>query len=77
MHKIARQLNLGGTTREEQVDALISAVINLMKRINMPLSIRELGIDETEFMAKGSKACRKSVRRSVHHLKPRVIRLVK
>ncbi len=50
--QIARQLNLGGTTQEEQVDALISAVINLMKRINMPLSIRELGIDETEFMAK-------------------------
>jgi len=53
--QIARQLNLGGTTQEEQVDALIAAVIDLMKKINMPLSIRELGIDEKEFMSKVPK----------------------
>lgn len=50
--QISRQLNLGGTTQEEQVDALIAAVVNLMKRVNMPLSIKELGINEKEFMAK-------------------------
>lgn len=50
--QISRQLNLGGTTQEEQVDALIAAVIDLMKRINMPLSIKECGINESEFMAK-------------------------
>jgi len=27
-------------------------VVNLMKRVNMPLSIKELGINEKEFMAK-------------------------
>lgn len=50
--QISRQLNLGGTTQEEQVDALIAAVKNLMQRLNMPTSIKECGITEAEFMAK-------------------------
>ncbi|HEY8420345.1 MAG TPA: bifunctional acetaldehyde-CoA/alcohol dehydrogenase [Thermoclostridium sp.] len=53
--QIARHLNLGGTTQEEQIDALINAVISLMKKLNMPLSIKECGINESEFMAKVPK----------------------
>lgn len=50
--QISRQLNLGGTTQEEQVEALIAAVENLMQRLNIPMSIQECGVDEKEFMAK-------------------------
>lgn len=53
--QIARHLNLGGTTQEEQIDALINAVISLMKKLNIPLSIKECGINESEFMAKVPK----------------------
>ena len=53
--QIARHLNLGGTTQEEQIDALINAVISLTKKLNMPLSIKECGINESEFMAKVPK----------------------
>ena len=50
--QISRQLNLGGTTQEEQVEALITAVKDLMKHLNMPMSIRECGVDEQTFLAK-------------------------
>ena len=58
--QIARQLNLGGTTQEEQIDALINAVISLMKKLNMPLSIKDCGINESEFMAKVPKLAEKA-----------------
>lgn len=50
--QIARFLNLGGTTQEEQVQALIDAIRRLMKELNMPMSLKECGISEAEFMAK-------------------------
>lgn len=50
--QIARQLNLGGTTTEEQVDALIYAVKDLMVKLHMPMSIKDCGIDEKTFLAK-------------------------
>lgn len=49
--QIARQLGLGGGTQEEQIESLIKAIRDLMKRLNMPLSIRECGVDENAFMA--------------------------
>ncbi|NLG23982.1 MAG: iron-containing alcohol dehydrogenase, partial [Clostridiales bacterium] len=50
--QIARQLGLAGRdeTQDEQVAALIQAVRALMKRLNMPLSIRECGVDEEDFL---------------------------
>ena len=50
--QIARFLNLGGATQEEQVQALIDAIRKLMKELNMPMSLKECGIPEAEFMAK-------------------------
>jgi acetaldehyde dehydrogenase/alcohol dehydrogenase len=50
--QISRQLNFGGTTQEEQVDALIKAVRDLMARLNIPMTIKDCGIDEKEFLAK-------------------------
>lgn len=50
--QIAHQLRLGGETREEEIQALIDAVRNLMKKLNIPLSIKDCGVDEAEFLAK-------------------------
>ena len=50
--QISRQLNLGGTTQEEQIDALIKAVQDLMVHLNMPMTIKECGVAEQEFFAK-------------------------
>ncbi|MDR2580360.1 MAG: bifunctional acetaldehyde-CoA/alcohol dehydrogenase [Fibromonadaceae bacterium] len=50
--QIAYQLRLDGKTQEEGVMALIAAIQGLMKQLNLPLSIKECGIDEKEFFAK-------------------------
>ncbi len=50
--KAARFVGLGGKTDEESVDNLIKAIRNLMKDLNMPLSIKDCGIEEEIFMAK-------------------------
>lgn len=49
--QISRQLGFGGDTQEEQIANLIKAVRDLMKRLNMPMSIKECGVDEAAFMA--------------------------
>ena len=49
--QISRQLGFGGNTQEEQIANLIKAVRDLMKRLNMPMSIKECGVDEAAFMA--------------------------
>ncbi len=50
--QIARQLGLAGKdeTQAQQVEALIEAVKALMKRLNMPMSIRACGVDEEAFL---------------------------
>ncbi len=50
--KAARFLGLGGNTDEESVDKLIEAIRNLMRDLNMPMSIKECGVEEEVFMAK-------------------------
>jgi len=50
--QISHQLRLGGITQQDEIDALISAVLELMARLNVPTSIRECGVDEAEFLAK-------------------------
>jgi len=48
--QIARQLGLGGSTQEEQIENLIKAIQGLMARLNLPMTIAECGIDEAVFM---------------------------
>ena len=50
--QIARQLGLAGKdeTQAQQVEALIDAVQDLMKRLNMPMSIKACGVDEAAFL---------------------------
>jgi len=50
--QIAHQLRLKGETREEQITALIGAVWKLMETVNVPLSIKDCGVDEKEFFSK-------------------------
>ncbi len=50
--EIAKALGLPASTPEEGVKSLANAVRNLMKEVNIPLTIKELGIDEKTYMAK-------------------------
>lgn len=49
--KAARFIGLGGNSDEESVDKLIEAVRNLLRDLNMPMSIRDCGVEEEVFMA--------------------------
>mgnify|MGYP002620162704 CR=1 FL=1 len=48
--KAARFLGFGGKDDEESIDNFIAAIRQLMKDMDMPLSIKEAGIDEKVFM---------------------------
>lgn len=48
---IARRLGLKANTTEEGVKSLINAVVEMNKRLNIPSSLKELGIEEQEFLA--------------------------
>ena len=48
---MADELGLGGKNDDEKVELLIKAVDNLMKKINLPNSIKDFGVDEKTFMA--------------------------
>lgn len=55
--QIADELNLGGPNRtklgdDEKVDLLIDAITQLKKDVNIPLSIKDMGISEKDFMSK-------------------------
>lgn len=50
--QISRFLNFGGKTQEEQIESLIEAIKELMKKLNMPTTIADCGINEAEFLAK-------------------------
>lgn len=50
--QIADELNLGGKNDDEKVDLLIEAITKLKKDTNIPLSIKDMGISEKEFMSK-------------------------
>ena len=48
---IAKRLGLKADTTEEGVETLINAVVELNKKLGIPLTLREQGIDEKEFLA--------------------------
>jgi len=52
LEQIARLLGVSGKTREESIANLCNAIRELIKKLNMPLSIRECGISEEVFMSK-------------------------
>jgi acetaldehyde dehydrogenase/alcohol dehydrogenase len=50
--QIAYNLQLNPKTQEEGIQALIDKIWALMKELNIPVSIKECGVDEKEFMSK-------------------------
>lgn len=48
--EIAKTLGLPSKTTEEGVKSLIKAVVDLMKQLNMPLTIAECNVDKVKFM---------------------------
>lgn len=50
--QIADELNLGGENDDEKVELLIKAISDLMKKIELPESIKDFRISETEFYSK-------------------------
>ncbi|MCR4442876.1 MAG: bifunctional acetaldehyde-CoA/alcohol dehydrogenase [Peptococcaceae bacterium] len=48
--EIARNLGLPARDTREGVESLVSAVVNLMKELKMPLSLKEMGIPEERFL---------------------------
>ncbi len=48
--EIAEFLGLGGKTDNQKVEKLIEAITKLKQEINLPLSIREAGVNEADFM---------------------------
>ena len=50
--EIADHLKLGGNTDEEKLENLIAAVNAMKTRVGIKATIRDYGIDETEFLAK-------------------------
>jgi len=53
--KIAKRLNLEGTTNDELIDALCAKLKELNKAIGIPVSLKEYGLDEATFKADLSK----------------------
>ncbi|MBE6062819.1 MAG: bifunctional acetaldehyde-CoA/alcohol dehydrogenase [Clostridium butyricum] len=49
--KIADYLRLGGNTDAEKVELLIKAIEELQRKVNMPMTIKEAGVDEEKFYA--------------------------
>ncbi|MGL4737397.1 MAG: bifunctional acetaldehyde-CoA/alcohol dehydrogenase [Cellulosilyticaceae bacterium] len=49
--EIAKALGLPASTPEEGVQSLIKAVRDLMKELNVPMTIKEMGIDEKTYLA--------------------------
>ncbi|WP_027416524.1 bifunctional acetaldehyde-CoA/alcohol dehydrogenase [Aneurinibacillus terranovensis] len=50
--QIARFLGLSASTRDEGVTSLIAAIRGLMKKLDMPFTLRECGVPEKEFEAR-------------------------
>lgn len=50
--KIARFLGVPGKTTEEGVNNLIEAIRSMMKELNMPMTLKEYGLDEALFLSK-------------------------
>lgn len=50
--QIADEIGLGGKTDDEKVQLLIDAIDKLMKAVNLPNSIKDFGVTESDFNAK-------------------------
>lgn len=58
--EIAKYLGLPAKTAEQGVESLVKAVQELIKRVNVPMSFKECGVDEKEYMSKLSDIANKA-----------------
>ena len=49
---LAKRIGKNANTAEEGVNSLVEAVRELMRKLEMPMSLKEAGIDEQEFLSK-------------------------
>ncbi len=70
---IARRLGLPGTTTEEHVTALIDFVEQLNRDLQIPLTLKEYGVAEDEFLAKLDKISKDAVADPCTDTNPRPI----
>ncbi len=49
--RIADHLGLGGKTEAEKVELLLKAIEELQRKVGMPMTIKEAGVDEDKFRA--------------------------
>ena len=49
--KVADYLGLGGNTDAEKVELLVKAIEELQRKLNMPMTIKEAGVEEDKFRA--------------------------
>ena len=49
--KVADYLGLGGNTDAEKVELLVKAIEGLQRKLNMPMTIKEAGVEEDKFRA--------------------------
>ena len=49
--EISKRLGLSGKTTAERVQSLIKAIIDLMKKMGLPTSVKECGIDEQQYLS--------------------------
>ena len=68
--RVADYLQLGGTTDDSKVKLLIKAIDELKVKLNIPMSIKEAGVDEKEFYANLDQLFRRCIRRPVHRCQP-------
>jgi acetaldehyde dehydrogenase / alcohol dehydrogenase len=54
---ISDYLRLGGNTEDEKVDLLISAIDDLKKKVNIPITISEAGVSKEKFYASLEEMC--------------------
>lgn len=50
--EICNELKIGGKTADEQFEGLIAAIRGMLRQLDVPLSFKELGVPEKEFMDK-------------------------
>ncbi|MEG2018748.1 MAG: iron-containing alcohol dehydrogenase, partial [Clostridium sp.] len=47
--RIADYLQLGGNSNEEKVELLIAEIVKLQGKVNMPMTIKQAGVEEDKF----------------------------
>ncbi|MEM3423763.1 MAG: iron-containing alcohol dehydrogenase [Nitrososphaeria archaeon] len=70
--KIAKSIGIHTNTNEKYVEILIQAVKDLMKKVDMPLSIKDMGLDWKTFVSELNELIKRAMVSSESITNPRV-----